>query len=142
MQQGFKRREVWSLLYPIQAASCMMSASSEFLKPKNYSSWLSHKEKNPTQCSGKFITRPLLPIEYLGLNRLEIYTPLPPPPIKARKILPSFILEFCREGGGALGGGWLALPFYSVQDCSLHYCGMGRERKNLYRSMSIVSKTG
>ena len=42
----------------------------------------------------------------------------------------------------ALGGGWLALPFYSVQDCSQDYCGMGRERKNLYRSMSIVSKTG
>ena len=82
MQKGFKRREVWSLLYPIQAASYMMSASSEFLKPKNYSSWLSHKEKNPTQCSGKFITRPLLPTEYLGLKRLEIYTPPPPPPNK------------------------------------------------------------
>ena len=25
--------------------------------------------------------------------------------------------------------GWLAVPFYSVQDCSQDYCGMGRERK-------------
>ena len=144
MQLGFKRREVWSLLYPsslppIQATSCMMSTSNQLLKPKNYSSWPSHKEKNPTQCSAKFITRPLLPIEYLGQKRLEIYPP--PSPNEGQENIAQLHLRVL-GGEGALGGGWLAVPFYSVQDCSQEYCGMGRERKNLYRSMSIVSKTG
>ena len=41
-----------------------------------------------------------------------------------------------------LGVGWLAVPFYSVQDCSQDYFKMGCERKHLYRSMSIDSKIG
>ena len=74
---------------------------------------------------------------------MEIYTsPLPPPQIRDRKLarfgfcaVSSLI---CRGGGWLLGVGWLAVPFYSVQDCSQDYCGMGCERKNLYRSMSIT----
>ena len=117
MQLGFERREVWTLLYQrllpptflpprIQATTCMMSALNQFLQPKNSFSWLSHKEKNPTQCSAKFITRPLLPIEYLGQKTLEIYIPpppTPPPPIKDRKIAQ---FGFCAASSSTfLGGG-------------------------------------
>ena len=40
----------------------------------------------------------------------NLYPP-PPPPIKDRKILPSFILEFCREGGGLWGAVGLLFHF-------------------------------
>ena len=109
-----------SSLPRIQATSCMMSALNYFLQPKNSFSWLSHKEKNPTQCSAKFITRPLLPIEYLGQKRLEIYTPSPPPPIKDRKI---GRFGFCAAssstflGGVRWGGGGARLACCSILFC-------------------------
>jgi len=76
---------------------------------------------------------------------MEIYTsPLPPPQIRNRKIAGfnfSAASSLVWEGGVGVGD-WLAVPFHSVQDCSQDYCGMGCERKNLHRSMCIVSKTG
>ena len=114
MQLGFERREVWTLLYsflpPPYTSHKLHDVNFKLaFKPKNSFSWPSHKEKNPTQCSAaKFITRPLLPIEYLGQKKLKIYTPTPT--IKPRKIarsgfwfLRSFILDFFVGGGGAVG---------------------------------------
>ena len=142
MQLGFERREVWTLLYqrllpptflpPPYSSHKLHDVSFKLvLKPKNFFSWLSHKEKNPTQCSAKSITRPLLPIEYLGQKRLEIY--IPPPPPRQLRIGKYHILAFAQPHprlfwGVWGGGGRLAVPFYSVQDCSQDYC----ERKDLY----------
>ena len=154
MQLGFERRKVWTLLYPsslsrIQATSCMISASNQFLKPKNSFSWLSHKEKNPTQCSAKFITRPLLPIEYLGQKRLEIYN-APPPPSPQLRIGKQHALAFAQLHprvfflGGGRGRGMVGLLFHFILSKIVVkiICGMGCERKNLYRQMSIESKRG
>ena len=123
MQLGFERRKVWTLLYPsslprIQATICMMSALNQFLKPKNSFCWLNHKEKNPTQCSGKSITWPLLPIEYLGQKRLEIYIPSPPPPPPQIKIGKQHVLALAQlhprllRGGGV--GGAVCLLFHFI----------------------------
>ena len=113
MQLGFERREVWTLLYqrllpptflpPPYSSHKLHDVSFKLvLQPKNSFSWLSHKEKNPTQCSAKFITRPLLPIEYLGQKRLEIYIPPPPPPIKDRKMAH---FGFCAASSSTFWGG-------------------------------------
>ena len=56
------------------------------------------------------------------------------PPPRQLRIGKWHILAFAqlhpRLFGGVWGGGggWLAVPFYSVQDCSQDYC----ERKSLY----------
>ena len=149
MQLGFERREVWTLLYPsslprIQATSCMMSASNQFLKSKNSLTGSGSKKKQHHHA----VQNPYAGHHYrqniLDRREMEIYTsPLPPIPApdlgqenSTFSLLRSFILDLAGGGGGC---GWLPLPFYSVQDCSQDDC---RKRKNLCRSMSIVSKTG
>ena len=116
MQLGFGRREVWTLQpssFPSRQATSCMKLPISFSKPKNSVSKRRqhhHAVQNP-------YTGPLLPIEYLGQQRLEIYTsPLPPAPApnlgkenSTFWLLRSFILDL-----GGWGRGWVCLLFHFI----------------------------
>ena len=133
MQLGFWRREVWtpylSSFPRIQATSCMKFPIS-FQNLKTPQACSGTKRKQHHHAVQNPYAGPLLSIEYLGQKRLEIYTsslsPTPAPnlgqEISTFWLLRSFILDLAGGGGW---GFWLAVPFYSVQDCSQDYFILG-----------------